>query len=302
MSTTPPPSRPTTPTARPDWDPPGRQPPASPYQAPQWVPCRAPGPYGENPYGQPPPPPFPYGQQQPYGAPAPAAGPAPWGAAPPPPKKRRVGLVLGIVGGVVVMAVAILVAGLATVRVEVRHRLSRRRVRPDAAQDSCSTRRYELAEDLSDTQGQKIARTEADGAWDAKDTKAAVGQYSLGGDAGQGHARGLGHVRAVQRTPTGPRQHAEGRGGGERLPGRRNAAGLPARRLRHHRHLRGARPDRSRHGDHHPGLRLGGRQHRCASIAEITPDSVTKKPAEVDLAAAAETAVKIREEIRKPIG
>jgi hypothetical protein len=39
-----------------------------------------------------------------------------------------------------------------------------------------------------------------------------------------------------------------------------------------------------------------------ASIAEITADTVTKKPAQVDLAAAAETAVKIRDEIRKPIG
>jgi hypothetical protein len=39
-----------------------------------------------------------------------------------------------------------------------------------------------------------------------------------------------------------------------------------------------------------------------ASIAEITADTVTKKPAQVDLAAAAEAAVKIRDEIRKPIG
>lgn len=47
--------------------------------------------------------------------------------------------------------------------------------------------RYELTQDLSDTQGQKIEK-EMDGAWDAKVTDAKVGQYSLSGDEAQGNS------------------------------------------------------------------------------------------------------------------
>lgn len=156
----------------------GRQPPPPPYgqQAtpPQGPyarqPPQSPGPYGQ----QPPGPQGPYAPyaQQPYG----------WGAPPvvPPPKKRRVGLVLGIVGGVIVSIVVVLAligllaeSGFPAAKFEL--------TLPKTLLDG----RYELAQDLSDSQGRRI-KDEADGAWDAKVTDAVVGQYTLGGDQTKG--------------------------------------------------------------------------------------------------------------------
>lgn len=169
--------------------------PQNPY-APHTPP--APGPYApqppapQGPYApQPPTPQGPYapygGQQQPappYGAPHPQQ-PYGWGAPPmaPPPKKRRVGLVVGIVGGVVGVVVAIVVA-LALIGQaagggfpEAKFRLTL----PETLADG----RFELAQDLSDTEGQKVLDG-ADGAWDAKVTDAVVGQYNQGGDDTKG--------------------------------------------------------------------------------------------------------------------
>lgn len=162
-------------------------PPQTPYGH---QPPPPPGPYGQQPfpgpYGQQPPP-GPYGQQpqapqgpyaaypqQPYG----------WGAPPmAPPKKRRVGLVLGIVGGVVGVVVVITVA-LALIGTAAESGFPAAKYRltlPKTLLDG----RFELAQDLSDSQGRKIV-DEADGAWDAKVTDGVVGQYSLGGDATKG--------------------------------------------------------------------------------------------------------------------
>ncbi|MFI9249638.1 hypothetical protein [Streptomyces sp. NPDC053069] len=147
-------------------------------------------PYGQQPqppYGRPPQAvPGPYGapyppQQQPYPPQLHTQQPyAAWGMPPmaPPPKKRRVGLVLGIVGGVVTAGVVglVLIGALAGSGFpEAKNKLTLPRTLLDG--------RFQLARDLSE--GKKI-EDEADGAWDAKDTRGVVGTYDLGGDATRG--------------------------------------------------------------------------------------------------------------------
>nr|WP_234385876.1 hypothetical protein [Streptomyces scabiei] len=158
-------------------------PPPHPQQQPQ--------PYGQQPqhpgpYGQayPPPQQQPYGQQ-PYGRPYPPQQPGqpqPQGWQPPPPPKSRVGLVLGIVGGVVallvVVAVGLWVVGTQSTSgfPEAEYKLAL----PKTVLDD----EYKLARDLSDSSGKQVA-DEAEGAWDARDVKAAVGQYTAA-DGSQG--------------------------------------------------------------------------------------------------------------------
>ncbi|MDX3673133.1 hypothetical protein PV733_33320 [Streptomyces europaeiscabiei] len=153
------------------------QPQPQPYgQQPQQQP-QQPGPYGQP---HPPHPPQ-YGQQpyppQQYGQPYPGG----WQPAPPP--KSRVGLVLGIVGGVVALmvvgAVGLWVVGTQGTSgfPEAEYRLAL----PDTVLDG----EYKLAQDLSDTSGQQLEQ-EAEGAWDARDVKAAVGQYASAEDGAQG--------------------------------------------------------------------------------------------------------------------
>jgi hypothetical protein len=101
---------------------------------------------------------------------------------PPPSKKRRVGPVLGIVSGGVGVVVAIVVVALIGLNAEGGF--------PEAKfaltlPKTLIGGRFELAQDLSDSKGQKI-KDEANGAWDAKVTDAVVGQYSLGGDQTKG--------------------------------------------------------------------------------------------------------------------
>lgn len=161
-------------------------PPPNPYAS---EPPPPQGPYG----GQPGPPPGPFGPYPPRPAPhqapygpgpyAPSYPPPPYGWAGPPPKKRRVGLVLGIVGGalgaVVALVVVLVLIGRAAVGgfPEAEYRLTLPKTLADG--------RYALAQDLSDTQGRQI-EDEADGAWDAKDLRAVVGQYNVGGDNTKG--------------------------------------------------------------------------------------------------------------------
>jgi len=265
------------------------QPPDNPYGPPPTS-----GPYGQQPYpgpppgpyGQQPPPPFPYGQQ-----------PA-WGAPPPPPKKSRLGLILGIVGGVVVLVVAG-VAALLWIGVksdtgfpEAEYKLTL----PQKVLDE----KYELAGDLSGAEGQAIEE-EADGAWDARDTKAVVGQYSLGGDQAQGTLVISGMYGRFKNTDLARDNMMEGAAGGEGA----KVAVKP-------KDFKPAGSDVTVTCEVLVQTQLGTEVtipvcgwvdgNTGASIAEITAETVTKKPTEVDLAAAAETAVKIRGEIRKPIG
>ncbi|MFJ6899428.1 hypothetical protein [Streptomyces hokutonensis] len=144
-------------------------------------------PYPQQPYPQ-----QPYPQQNPqqpyppqqFGPPQPYGWGAPPPAFPPPPKKRGTGFVLGIVGGALGVAVVIFMAVVLTVGSqsatgfpEANFVLTLPRTLVDG--------RFELADDLSDTEGQKIEQ-EADGSWDAKDTVGVVGTYTLNGDATKG--------------------------------------------------------------------------------------------------------------------
>ncbi|MGW1594605.1 hypothetical protein [Streptomyces sp. NPDC002343] len=152
---------------------PPSQPPPYPGPYGQQPPQAAPGPYG-SPYPQQ----APYPQQQPYSPQQPYPG---WGVPPlaPPPRKRRVGLVLGIVGGVVTVVVAgLVVLGLVADSgfPAARNKL----VLPHGLLGG----EYTLAEDLSGTEGKGI-EDEADGAWDAKDVHATVGRYAPPGDDGR---------------------------------------------------------------------------------------------------------------------
>ncbi|MFI2201680.1 hypothetical protein ACH47Z_13070 [Streptomyces sp. NPDC020192] len=154
----------------------GQQPPYGAYgvQPPYGQPPQAaPGPYGSPyPQQQQPYPPQPYPQQQPYPA---------WGVPPmAPPKKRRVGLILGIVGGVVTLVVVGLVL-LGAVVSSGFPAAKNKLTLPKTLLDG----KYQLARDLSDTEGKKI-EDEADGAWDAKDVHAVVASYGAGGDTTQG--------------------------------------------------------------------------------------------------------------------
>ncbi|MEO3874778.1 hypothetical protein ABGB18_38835 [Nonomuraea sp. B12E4] len=149
-------------------------PPQPPYGGQPTPPPPRPAPY--------PPPPGP----QPYGAPYPQQPNPAWGGAPPfgppPPKRRRVGLVLGLVGGglgvVVVIAVALAVIGLRSGSglPDARFALTLPKTLIDG--------RFQLAQDLSDSEGQKI-EDEA-GAGYVEITDSVVGQYTLGGDQAKG--------------------------------------------------------------------------------------------------------------------
>ncbi|MFJ2606127.1 hypothetical protein ACIO13_14275 [Streptomyces sp. NPDC087425] len=278
----------------------GQQPP--PPHGPYGQQPPPPGPYGQQPHSQgpfaPPPgqppygvPPFPQQQQQPYG----------WGApmGPPPPKKSRTGLVLGIVGGSVALVVIGVVAlGVLGAKVansgfpEAKFTLTL----PQTLIDDT----YELSQDLSKTQGQSIL-DEADGAWDAKVDGAAVGTYHLGGDETKGTLVVSGMYGRFKNTDLARNNMMKGAAEGDGA----KVAVAPK--------------------DFHPDG-TGGATVTCevltqtqsatevtlpvcgwtdentgASVAEVTPETVTQDPADVDLDKAAATTLKVRAEMRKAI-
>ncbi|MFD5594345.1 hypothetical protein [Streptomyces griseorubiginosus] len=101
----------------------------------------------------------------------------------PPPKKSRVGLVIGITGGVFVVVMAILLT-LVMIRAKAESGFPEAKfalVLPGTVLEG----RYELTKDLSDTLGRKLEK-ESTGIWDAKVTHFVVGRYSPGGDPTKG--------------------------------------------------------------------------------------------------------------------
>lgn len=271
----------------------------------------------QNPHGQQPPqpphapPPGPYGQQPPAQGPfaAPPAQP-PYGTGPypqqpppygwgPPPRKTRTGLIIGIVGGVVALAVVGLVLlGMLGEKVvnsgfpEAEFTLS---LPKTLKQDT-----YELTEDLSGTEGRKIEE-EADGAWDAKVDGTVVGRYSLGGDETKGTLVVSGMYGRFKNTDLARRNMMKGAAQG---------AGAEI-----------AVPAKDFHPEGADGLTVTcevliqtqtGTEltlpvcgwtdaNTGASVAEVTAETVVKDPADIDLEKAAEDALKIRAEMRKAI-
>ncbi|WP_240204359.1 hypothetical protein [Streptomyces actuosus] len=277
--------------------------PANPYGAP-------PGPYGpspaphhgtahpQQPYGpQPVPPPGPYGPQPAphHGAPYPQP-PYGWG---PPPRKRRVGLVLGIVGGVVGAVVAVVVAlamlGAAAERgfPEAEYELSV----PGTLLDG----RYELAEDLTGTQGQKIV-DEADGAWDARTDGAAVGRYSLGGDDAKGTLVVSGMYGRFKNTDAARRNMMKGAARSEG-----STVAVPPEDFRPA-GADGLTVSCEVITQTHEGTRTAipvcgwADDNTGATVAVVSVDTVHRDPAGIDLAQAADDTARIRGEMRRAVG
>ncbi|MGW6479608.1 hypothetical protein ACWGDS_17160 [Streptomyces sp. NPDC055059] len=278
----------------------GQQPPAAPYGQPgPYGPPQQPGqpgPYGQpgqqGPYGQPGQP-GPYAQQPyPGGAPYPGWGGAPMG---PPPKKRRVGMILGIVGG----ALAVVVIGIVAVAMlgsEVDKSFPKAEYKltiPKTVLDG----RYTLTQDLSDTQGKQI-EDEADGAWDARDTKAAVGQYAATDPAKKNAGVVISGMYGRFKNTDLARKNmmkgaAKSDGAEVAVPAKDfEPAGSDVTITCQVLTKQQATIPMCAWADGNTG----------ATVAEITPEIALQDPSEVDLDAAAATAAKIRSEIRKPIG
>ncbi|MFD4646051.1 hypothetical protein [Streptomyces sp. NPDC058441] len=281
----------------------GQQPPAAPYGQPgPYGPPQQPGQPGQpGPYGQPGQP-GPYGQpaqpgpyaQQPYpgGAPYPGWGGAPMG---PPPKKRRVGMILGIVGG----ALAVVVIGIVAVAMlgsEVDKSFPKAEYKltiPKTVLDG----RYTLTQDLSGTQGKQI-EDEADGAWDARDTKAAVGQYAATDPAKKNAGVVISGMYGRFKNTDLARKNmmkgaAKSDGAEVAVPAKDfKPAGSDVTITCQVLTKQQATIPMCAWADGNTG----------ATVAEITPEIALQDPSDVDLDAAAATAAKIRSEIRKPIG
>lgn len=271
----------------------GQQPPygqQSPYG--QQAPYGQPQPQNPGPYGSPYPPQGPQGPQQP-----PYQG---WGGmppvVPPPPKKSRVGLILGIVGGAVVLIVGGLVAlgaigyKAATTFPDAKNKLTL----PQTLLDG----KYELAKDLSDTEGKKIG-DEADGAWDAKDTHGVVGSYSLGGDDTKGTLVVSGMYGRFKNTDEARRNMMKGasEGSGAKIA-------VPAKDF----DLGGITISCEVLTQEQLGSKMTlpmcawADDNTGASIALVDTPHLTEDPAQVDLAALARQTLQVRSEAVKPIG
>ncbi|MEU9334381.1 hypothetical protein AB0D49_14655 [Streptomyces sp. NPDC048290] len=294
------------PPQQPPQNPYGEQPPQDPYgQNPP------PGPYPQppaqgGPYGQPPQPPSPQGAfGAPYGPPQPGAAPygqppQPWGVPPmgPPPKKKRTALVLGIVGGVVALVVVVVV-GLALIGKEVEDSFPEAKYELTVPQTLLDDT-YELAQDMSDTEGQAI-EAEADTAWDAKDTTAVVATYSLGGDEAAGTlvVSGMyGRFLSLDANRDNMMSGAASAEGMEvAVPPQDftpDASGITVTCEVLTQSTMGTEMSIPTCGwiDGNTG----------ATVAEVTPELIATAPEDIDLEEAARTTLQIREEMRRPIG
>ncbi|MER5431242.1 hypothetical protein [Streptomyces sp. NPDC002588] len=258
-------------------------PPQNPY-GPQPQQSQPPqGPDAPGPYGGPPVP-------QPYGA---AYPPPAHGWVPPPPKSRAP-LILGIVGG----AVGVVVLGMVALVLigakaesdfpDAEYRLTLPRTLLDD--------RYELADDLSDTEGREIEQ-EMDGAWDAEVTDSKVGQYSLGGVETDGALLVSGMYGRFQNTDDNRDALLKGVG---------DAEGLTVT----------VQPKDFRPGGSDTtvtcevvtqGAALAypvcawADGNTAAVVVEITVAGVGRAASEIDLETAAETTFEIRSETRRPL-
>lgn len=271
-------------------------------------PQQSPGPYGapQSPqqYGgqhhAPPSPPQPY-PGQPY-PPQPYPSQGAWGQPPMgPPRKKRTGMVIGIVAGSLVALGALgfgvnllTEAGSVTSGAgfpDARYRLTV----PQTLLDG----KYELAQDLSDTEGKKALK----GSYDSKirNPKPVVGQYTSDVASG-GSALLISGMYGQFKDPEGARK--------KMLSGAEDAEGaslaVPARDIT---------PTGSditlscqvltmRNGGVESSLPMcaWADDNTAASVAVLTPETAQQKPGSVDLAKVAETTLTVRAEARQPIG
>nr|WP_203643737.1 hypothetical protein [Streptomyces sp. SID14478] len=225
--------------------------------------------------------------------------PAPWGAPPPPPKKRRVGLIIGIVAGVVVLGVVGLI-GLGALAW-----FGNNATFPDAEykltlSPTVLDGKYRLTQDLSASKGSEL-EDEATGAWDAKDVKAVIGQYAAGGDPNKGVLVVSGMYGRFKNTAEARTNMMKGAGEAESA-----SVAVPPK------DFRPAGYDvtvtcevltQNNAGTSVTVPMCGWVDDNTgASVGEVTQESATQDPQAVDLEAAAETAAKVREDLRKPLG
>ncbi|MEU6659563.1 hypothetical protein [Streptomyces sp. NPDC046821] len=291
-------------------------PPPQPGPYGQQPPYGQPGPYGQPapaPYGQPGPhvQPGPYGQPAPYGQPQPGPyaqqphpGGAPypgWGGGfpmGPPPKKRRVGMVLGIIGGVAgVIVVGIVVLAMIGLSVDAGFPKAEYKL---TIPQTLLGGKYTLTDDMSATKGKAI-ESEANGSWDARDTKAAVGQYTATDKEKGGGVVISGMYGRFKNTDLARKNMMSGAAKSDGA----EVAVAP-------RDFKPAGSDVTITCQVLTKQQLGRKMsipmcawadgNTGASVAEITEEIALQNPSDVDLDAQAATAVKIRSEIRKPIG
>ncbi|WP_249814404.1 hypothetical protein [Streptomyces barringtoniae] len=265
----------------------GPQQPPNPYAPP---PQAAPGPYGPQaaapgPYGSPYPPQQPYAQQ-PYPG---------WGVPPmaPLPKKRRVGLILAIVGGAVVAVVVVLaLIGMAVESgfPEAKNKLTL----PQTLLDG----KYRLAQDLSDTEGKKI-EDEAHGAWDAKDLHGVVGTYNVDGDAAKGTLVVSGMYGRFKNTDAARRNMMKGAAQGANAK-----VAVPAKDF----DLSGVTISCEVVTQEQMGTKFTvpmcawADGNTGATVATVNTPLASQSPSDIDLEAAARNTLKVRSEAVEPIG
>ncbi|MEV5943953.1 hypothetical protein [Streptomyces sp. NPDC051994] len=275
-----------------------------------------PGPYGpqsQGPYGAPPsgpPAPGPYGAQQPWPQqPYPQQGfpqqPFPqqgfpqqqgWGMPPmgPPPRKNRTGMVIGII------AVALVVLGGLGFAVtellgtaggfpEAKYRLT--------VPQTILNGQYTLAQDLSEKGRESLKNTSQA---DIRDPQPAMGQYS--GAKGDGTSMVLsgiyGRVKAPERERDSMLRGAREADGATIVMQPKDAtpAGSDVRIF-----CQVLTKTQGALSVTFP-MCAWGDSNTVGSVGVVSPASLGQKPTDVDVTAAAELAVKVRNEVRKPIG
>ncbi|MGW0840921.1 hypothetical protein ACWD26_12260 [Streptomyces sp. NPDC002787] len=215
---------------------------------------------------------------------------------PPPPKNNGLKIALGVVGGVVGLIV-VGVVGLGVLGFkneqsfpEAEYRLTL----PESLLDG----EYELEQDVSESEGRELEQ-EADGAWDARDVKAVIGQYGDGED-GLGALAVSGAYGRFKNAEDARGQMLDGAAEGDGA----TVAVQP----------RDFTPSGS---DTTITCQVGVMEEAgtdvtvpmCswadgntgAIVLEITPDLMAQEPSEVDLEAFAERVHQVRSEVRRPI-
>lgn len=278
-------------------------PPPHPQQNPYGPPAAAPG-VPQQPYGYPQQPPAApqqgggWGQQQPgaagWGGPGAGGGWPPQGPGAQPPRKKRTGLIVGIVVGAVVLAggIAFGVSQLVGKTTDAAF--------PDAEyklvlEQKLLDGEFTLAQDLSSTEGKKIEKM-----YDptVRDAKAVVGQYS----SAKGGALVISGMYGRFADPdvmTGKMMDggAEGEGATVVVPPKKfTPAGyditLECQVLQSDKGGIKANVPMCAWGDDNTGV----------SVGIIRAETALKDASTIDLEAAAAETAKIREEIRRPIG
>ncbi|MEU6163561.1 hypothetical protein [Streptomyces tanashiensis] len=155
--------------------------------------------------------------------------------------------------------------------------------------------RYTLVSDLSDTQGKEIEDTPD---FTVKDARAAVGQYKGKDDATLVLSGMYGRIKNGESSRTSILQGAATDKGSTLVvrPREFTPAGYGVTVSCQ------VTTSKDALGTTTLPMCAWGDDNTAAAVALVTPETATTDPQDIDLAALAETTVKIRAEIRKPIG